>query len=89
MVAGMAFLAEGLIGYLYTDIGLSVGVMVLGTAIVTPCIFSGRLIFSNYAGQRLPQTRLVLVGSSPTLTHAITVLDRGAPGRRTSHRRFL
>jgi lipopolysaccharide/colanic/teichoic acid biosynthesis glycosyltransferase len=68
MVAGTAFLAEGLISYLYTDLGVSVGVMMLGSVIAVPCIFIGRLLFSNFAGQRMPKTRLVMVGRSPTLT---------------------
>lgn len=68
MVTGVAFLAEGLISSLDSDLRVSVRIMVVGTVIAVPVIFLWRLLFGNLAGQMLPQTRLVLIGHSPTLT---------------------
>lgn len=68
MVTGIAFLAEALISYLDSDLRVSVPIMLLGSVIAIPGIFLGRLVFGNFAGQMMPQTRLVLIGHSPTLT---------------------
>jgi lipopolysaccharide/colanic/teichoic acid biosynthesis glycosyltransferase len=67
MVAGIAFLTEGLISYLYTDLRVSVRIMVVGSAIAMPCVFLWRLWFGNFAGHLIGHTRLVFAGRSATL----------------------
>jgi len=68
MVTGVAFVAQGLISYIDSDLKVSVSVMLLGSALAMPAIFLWRLWFGNVAGQLIGQTRLVLVGSGPTLS---------------------
>ena len=67
MVTGTAFLAQGLISYLDSDLRVSVPVMLLGSAIAMPCIFGFRIWFGNVANQMIGHTRLVVAGQSPTL----------------------
>lgn len=68
MVTGIAFVAQGLISYIDSDLKVSVHVMLLGSALAMPAIFLWRLWFGNVAGHLIGQTRLVLVGSGPTLS---------------------
>lgn len=68
IVTGVAFLAQGLISYLDSDLRVPVGVMLLGSAIAIPGIFLGRLVFGSFAGQMIPKTRLIMIGCSPILT---------------------
>lgn len=68
MVTGIAFLAQGLISYLDSDLRVSVSVMLLGSVIAVPCIFVWRLWFGNVAGQMIGPARLVLIGTGPTIT---------------------
>jgi lipopolysaccharide/colanic/teichoic acid biosynthesis glycosyltransferase len=75
MVAGVAFLAEGLISYLNSDLRVSVHVMLLASAIAVPTLFLERLVFSNFAGQLVPRTRLVMIGQSPILTQLRTWIE--------------
>jgi lipopolysaccharide/colanic/teichoic acid biosynthesis glycosyltransferase len=65
MVTGIAFVAQGLISYIDSDLRVSVRVMLAGSAIAIPGIFLWRLWFGNVASQMIGQTRLVLVGSGP------------------------
>lgn len=67
MATGVAFLAQGLISYLDSDLRVSVPVMLLGSGLAVPCIFLGRLWFGNLAGQMIGHTRLVLLGDGPTI----------------------
>ena len=67
MVTGVAFLAQGLISYLNSDLRVSVRVMLLGSLVAVPGIFLWRLWFGNVAGQLIGQTRLVTIGGGPIL----------------------
>jgi len=68
MVTGVAFLAQGLISYLDSDLRVPVRVMALGSVIAIPGVFLERLLFGRFASQMVPKTRLVMIGRSPTLT---------------------
>jgi lipopolysaccharide/colanic/teichoic acid biosynthesis glycosyltransferase len=68
MVTGIAFLAQGLISYLDSDLRVSVRVMLLGSLIAAPGLFLWRMWFGNVADQLIGQKRLVTVGSGPILT---------------------
>src|SRR5215472_8411283 len=70
MVTGIAFLAQGLISYLDSDLRVSVRVMLLGSVIATSGIFVWRLWFGSVAGQMIGLTRLVFIGSGPILTES-------------------
>ena len=81
MVTGVAFLAEGLISSLNSDLRVSVRVMLLASAIAVPSLFVERLVFSNFAGQPVPRTRLIIIGQNPDLG-PIADLDRDATASR-------
>ena len=67
MTTGMAFLAQGLISYVDTDLRVPVRVMLLGSAIAVPGVFLWRLCFGSLAGHMIGHTRLVTIGRSPVL----------------------
>jgi len=75
MVTGIAFLAQGLISYLDSDLRVSVRVMLLGSVIATSGIFVWRLWFGSVAGQMIGLTRLVFIGSGPILTELHRWID--------------
>jgi lipopolysaccharide/colanic/teichoic acid biosynthesis glycosyltransferase len=67
LATGIAFLIQGLISYLDSDLGVPVQIMLLGSGIAIPSIFLWRLVCTNFAGRMMPRTRLLMIGRSPTL----------------------
>jgi lipopolysaccharide/colanic/teichoic acid biosynthesis glycosyltransferase len=62
LVAGFAFILEGLISYLSTGLRLDIGAMVWGGSIATAALFGWRLFFSGYSLEVLGLDRLLLIG---------------------------
>lgn len=67
MVAGIAFLLQGLIAYAFPDLRLPLHVMVPGCALAILVVFAWRLFFSAYVLQVVGRDRVLLVGATPLL----------------------
>ena len=67
MVAGIAFLLQGLISYVYPGLRLPLRVMVPGCALAILVIFVWRIVFSAYVLQVVGRDRVLLVGATPLL----------------------
>jgi sugar transferase (PEP-CTERM system associated) len=67
LIMGVAFLAQGLIAYISSDLRVPIRVMVSGSAIAVAAIFLWRMFFSTYALQLVGRDHLLLVGGSPLL----------------------
>jgi exopolysaccharide biosynthesis polyprenyl glycosylphosphotransferase len=67
MVAGIAFLLQGLISYVYPGLRLPLRVMVPGCALAILIIFVWRIVFSTYVLQVVGRDRVLLVGATPLL----------------------
>src|ERR1035438_2500112 len=67
LVMGVAFLCQGLIAYLNSNLRVPIHVMLLGSAIAVVAIFFWRLLFSAFALQVVGRDRLLMVGGSPLL----------------------
>ncbi len=67
LVMGVAFLTQGLIAYLNTDLRVPIRIMAFGSAIALGAIFFWRILFSAFAFQLVGRDRLLLVGGSPLL----------------------
>jgi sugar transferase (PEP-CTERM system associated) len=67
LVMGVAFLTQGFIAYLNTDLRVPIRIMGLGSAIALGAIFFWRILFSAFAFQLVGRDRLLLVGGSPLL----------------------
>jgi sugar transferase (PEP-CTERM system associated) len=67
LVMGVAFLTQGLITYLSSDLRVPISIMVVGSAITVVVIFFWRILFSAFAFQVVGRSRLLLVGGSPLL----------------------
>lgn len=67
IVAGIAFILEGLISYLSADLRLEIGTMLWGGSIATAALFGWRLFFSRYSLEVLGLDRLLLVGEGPLM----------------------
>ena len=67
MAIGVAFLLQGVIGYLAPDMKLPIAVIGLGSAIALAALFAWRALFSAYEPKVVPRERLLLVGGGPLL----------------------
>jgi lipopolysaccharide/colanic/teichoic acid biosynthesis glycosyltransferase len=67
MITGIAFLLQGLISYLNTNLRVSVRIMLVGSLLAVSGVFIGRILMSNYAIQSIAKIRLLLVGANPIL----------------------
>ena len=67
LVMGVAFLTQGLIAYVNSNLRVPIRVMVVGSAIAVVAIFFWRILFSTFALQVVGRDRLLLVGGSPLL----------------------
>ena len=67
LVMGVAFLCQGLIAYINSNMRVPIKVMLVGSAIAVAAIFFWRLLFSAFAFQMVGRDRLLLVGGSPLL----------------------
>jgi exopolysaccharide biosynthesis polyprenyl glycosylphosphotransferase len=67
MVAGIAFLLQGLISYVYPDLRLPLHVMVPGCAMAILIVFVWRIVFGAYVVQVVGRDRVLLVGAAPLL----------------------
>jgi sugar transferase (PEP-CTERM system associated) len=67
LVMGVAFLTQGLIAYIDSNLRVPIRVMVVGSAIAVVAIFFWRILFSVFALQVVGRDRLLLVGGSPLL----------------------
>jgi lipopolysaccharide/colanic/teichoic acid biosynthesis glycosyltransferase len=76
MVAGIAFLAQGLISYVDSDLRVSLPVMMLGSFAALSGIFIWRLWFGSVAGQMIGVTRLVFIGAGPILAELHRWIDK-------------
>jgi sugar transferase (PEP-CTERM system associated) len=67
LVMGVAFLFQGLIAYINSNMRVPIRVMLVGSAIAVAAIFFWRLLFSAFVSQVVGRDRLLLVGGSPLL----------------------
>ncbi len=67
LVMGVAFLTQGLIAYVNSNLRVPIRVMVVGSAIAVVAIFFWRVLFSSFVLQVVGRDRLLLVGGSPLL----------------------
>jgi sugar transferase (PEP-CTERM system associated) len=67
LVMGVAFLTQGLIAYINSNLRVPIRVMVVGSAITVLAVFFWRIVFSAFALQVVGRDRLLLVGGSPLL----------------------
>ena len=67
LVMGVAFLTQGLIAYVNSNLRVPIRVMVVGSAIAVVAIFFWRVLFSTFVLQVVGRDRLLLVGGSPLL----------------------
>jgi sugar transferase (PEP-CTERM system associated) len=67
LVMGVAFLTQGLIAYVNSNLRVPIRVMVVGGAITVVAVFFWRIVFSAFALQVVGRDRLLLVGGSPLL----------------------
>jgi sugar transferase (PEP-CTERM system associated) len=67
LVMGVAFLTQGLIAYLNSDLRVPIRVMVAGSAIAVVAIFFWRLFFSTFVLNVVGHDHILLVGGSPLL----------------------
>jgi len=67
LVMGVAFLTQGLIAYINSNLRVPIRVMVVGSAIAVVAIFFWRVLFSTFVLQVVGRDRLLLVGGSPLL----------------------
>ncbi len=65
MVAGIAFLAQGLISYVYPDLVLPRHVMLWGAALAMSLVFCWRLLYSSYVLRALGAQKLLFIGCNP------------------------
>jgi lipopolysaccharide/colanic/teichoic acid biosynthesis glycosyltransferase len=75
MVTGVAFLVQGLISYLSSDLRIPVRVMLTGSALAILAIFTWRLLFGTLGVPIMPKTKLLLVGGSPVLMKAAAMIQ--------------
>lgn len=74
LVAGVAFLMQGLISYLDSGLRMPIRVMALGSFLAMTGIFLWRLLFSAYVAEVVGRDRLLLVGGSTLLADIATHL---------------
>ena len=67
LIMGVAFLTQGFIAYLDSNLRVPIRVMVAGSSIAVVAIFFWRLFFSSYLLQVVGRDHLLLVGGSPLL----------------------
>jgi FlaA1/EpsC-like NDP-sugar epimerase len=67
LVMGVAFLTQGLIAYVNSNLRVPIRVMVVGSAIAVIAVLFWRIVFSAFALQVVGRDRLLLVGGSPLL----------------------
>jgi sugar transferase (PEP-CTERM system associated) len=67
LVMGVAFLTQGLITYVNSDLRVPIRIMVVGSAITVVVVFLWRILFSAFAFQVVGRSRLLLVGGSQLL----------------------
>ena len=67
MVAGIAFLLQGLIAYASPSLRVPLHVMVPGCVLAILIVFVWRIVFSAYALQVVGRDRVLLVGATPLL----------------------
>jgi sugar transferase (PEP-CTERM system associated) len=67
LVMGVAFLTQGVIAYVNSNLRVPIRVMVLGSAITVVAVLFWRIVFSAFALQVVGRDRLLLVGGSPLL----------------------
>jgi sugar transferase (PEP-CTERM system associated) len=67
LVMGVAFLTQGFIAYLNSNLRVPIRVMVVGSSIAVLAIYFWRILFSTYAFQVVGRDHLLLVGGSPLL----------------------
>jgi lipopolysaccharide/colanic/teichoic acid biosynthesis glycosyltransferase len=67
LAMGVAFLLQGVIGYLAPGMKLPLGVMAPGAAIALPALFAWRAFFSAYEPKVVSRDRVLLVGGGSLL----------------------
>ena len=75
IVAGLAFILEGLISYLSPDLRLEIGVMLWGGLMATSALFAWRLFFSRYSLEVLGLDRLLVIGDGPVIDELATYIQ--------------
>lgn len=76
IATGVAFLVQGLISYLSSDLRVPVRVMLLGSLIVIVAIFLDRLLFGAMTLQAMAKTQLLMVGTSPILAEISRYIEK-------------
>ncbi|MBZ5580619.1 MAG: sugar transferase [Acidobacteriia bacterium] len=67
LVVGSAFLLQGTLSYVDSDLKLPLPIMLWGASLTVAAIYSWRVFFSAYALRVVGRDRLLLVGNSPLL----------------------
>jgi sugar transferase (PEP-CTERM system associated) len=67
LVIGVAFLFQGFVSYLNSNLRVPIQIMIFGSLISVVSIFSWRVFFSRFALQVVGRDGLLLVGGSPLL----------------------
>ena len=67
LVMGGAFMAQGLLSYVFPDLRVSAHVMAVGSAIAVVVIYFWRVLFSTFAIRVMGRDSLLMVGGSPLL----------------------
>jgi sugar transferase (PEP-CTERM system associated) len=67
LIMGVAFLTQGLIAYLNSELRVPIRVMVMGSSLAVVTIFAWRMFFSAFVLQLVGRDHLLLVGGSPLL----------------------
>ncbi len=68
IVAGIAFILEGLISYLSEELRIDIATMLWGGLIAITALFGWRLFFSGYSLEVLGLDRLLLIGEGPVIS---------------------
>jgi len=67
LVMGGAFMAQGLLSYMFPDLRVSAHVMAVGSALAVAVIYFWRVLFSTFAIKVMGRDSLLMVGGSPLL----------------------
>jgi len=67
LVMGGAFIAQGLLSYVFPDLRVSAHVMAVGSALAVVAIYFWRVLFSAFALKLMGRDSLLMVGGSPLL----------------------
>ncbi len=81
LVAGIAFLAQGLVSYIYPEMILPRQLMLWGSSITMLLIFVWRMIYSSYVLRVMGAQRILFIGANPVVAEiAEELLERPTLG---------